>query len=83
MTESQFVLKCPYCSCTFVPEPPENKRWHSEFSLEKPLMSSDYGDFIEQKIVCKIQNAKNHLQSIGMPQWNTLTECDYLHHAHK
>ncbi|MGD0645218.1 MAG: hypothetical protein ABSA75_09960 [Candidatus Bathyarchaeia archaeon] len=58
MTESQFVLKCPYCSYTFVPQPPESDRWHSEFSLEKPLMSSSYGDVLEQKIACKNPGCK-------------------------
>ena len=61
MTESQFVLKCPYCSSIFVPEPPESDRWHSEFSLEKPQLSSAYGDVIEQKIVCKNPECKKPL----------------------
>ena len=61
MSESQFVLKCPYCNSIFVPEPPEGDRWHSEFSLEKPLLSSFYGEVIEQKIMCKNSQCKKPL----------------------
>jgi hypothetical protein len=61
MAESQFVLKCPYCNRSFVPEPPENDRWHSEFSFEKPQMSSFYGNVIEQKAACKNPECKKPL----------------------
>ena len=61
MALAQLVLECPYCSTTFVPEPPKGDRWHSEFSLEKPMLSSSYGDVLEQKTVCRNPECKKTL----------------------
>ncbi len=55
MTESQLVLRCPYCDeWTFEATPPD--KWHSAFSLEEPLMSSLHGEVKTQTIIC--QNRK-------------------------
>jgi uncharacterized CHY-type Zn-finger protein len=51
MTESQLVLRCPYCNWTFDAKPPDT--WHSAYSFEKPVMSNSHGDVKEQEILCQ------------------------------